>query len=263
MRGGKEERKGTKCELCKPLSSVSKTFLDFVFFHLNCTCVQALPEAAAKYGDEMISLSDYFRKDLEGKLIESIRQICKIVAPDTILAELDPVYFTITGGFDQFLCVSSTVFAPVFRLFSIEDNTRQDKTTQHKTRTDKAREGNTRQDKTRHDTTMQGSTTRNGSRRNETKKGKTRQNNTKQDKNNLDNKKRVDNTRPNKTTRDKTKQEKARQEKARQGNTTHHDTTRHTCLKICYTLFFCPPFLKAQTQRCQTWCAAKSTCFRN
>jgi hypothetical protein len=73
-------------------------FVDFVF-DLDCTCVQALPEAAAKYGDQMMSLSDYFRKDEEGKLIESIKQICKIVAPDTILAELDPVYFT--QGFGQ------------------------------------------------------------------------------------------------------------------------------------------------------------------
>jgi hypothetical protein len=74
--------------------------------------VKALPEAAAKYGDEITSLSDYFRKDDEGKLIESIRQICKIVAPDTILAELHPVYFTNTGlvkFFSFFNC-----FCPLF-----------------------------------------------------------------------------------------------------------------------------------------------------
>jgi hypothetical protein len=84
----------------KPLSSVGKTCRTFFLLEFY-TCVQALPEAAAKYGGQMMSLSDYFRKDEEGKLIESIRQICKIVAPDTILAELDPVYFTITEGFGQ------------------------------------------------------------------------------------------------------------------------------------------------------------------
>ncbi len=81
-----------------------RTFLqrDFwdVVFDLNCTCVQALPEAAEKYGKQMKSLSDYFRKDEEGKLMESIRQICKIVTPDTILAELDDIYFK-TKGFGQ------------------------------------------------------------------------------------------------------------------------------------------------------------------
>jgi hypothetical protein len=80
------------------------------------TCVQALPEAAAKYGNQMKSLSDYFRNDEEGMLIESIRQICKIVAPDTILAVLDPVYFNITEGFGvtQLFPVSSTLFCPCF-----------------------------------------------------------------------------------------------------------------------------------------------------
>jgi hypothetical protein len=48
----------------------------------------------------MKSLSGY-HKDDEGKLVESIRQICKIVAPDTILAELADVYFTSTEGFGQ------------------------------------------------------------------------------------------------------------------------------------------------------------------
>jgi hypothetical protein len=71
-------------------------FLNFVF-DLNCTCVQALPEAAAKYGDGLTSLSDYFRNDDEEKLTESIRQICKILTPDTILAELAPVYFIAEG----------------------------------------------------------------------------------------------------------------------------------------------------------------------
>ncbi len=76
--------------------------------------MQALPEAATKYGDKMKSLSDYFRNKEEGELIESIRQICKIVAPDRILAELDPVYFTTTTGFGQFFAVSLFGFAPVF-----------------------------------------------------------------------------------------------------------------------------------------------------
>jgi hypothetical protein len=96
--------------------------------------VQALPEAAAKYGDQMMSLSDYFRNDEEGKLIESIRKICKIVAPDTILAELDDVYFK-TEGFGQLfqflhlrlpLCLGS----PQDK--TIQDNTAQDKNSQDK-----------------------------------------------------------------------------------------------------------------------------------
>jgi hypothetical protein len=103
-----------------PLSSMSKTFGTFV---------QALPEAAAKYGDKMMSLSYYFFEDKEGKLIESIRQICKIVAPDTILAELDDVYFTIKEGFSQLFSFSSFAFAPVFRLFL---KTRQDSIAQDK-----------------------------------------------------------------------------------------------------------------------------------
>jgi hypothetical protein len=136
--------------MCEPLSSASKT----LFFDLNFVPVraQALPEAAAKYG-KMKSLSDYFSNNDEGKLIESIRQICKIVAPDTILAELDPVYFTATEGFGplfQFLHLCLPLF-----LGSSQDKTRQDKTTQDKNTQGKTRQDKTRQDKTRHDNTRQ------------------------------------------------------------------------------------------------------------
>jgi hypothetical protein len=89
-------------------------FFGLRIFDFNCTCVQALPEAAAKYGDKIASLSDYFRKDAEGKLIESIRQICKIVAPDTILAELDPVYFTTTEGVGHNLFCFFNCVCPCF-----------------------------------------------------------------------------------------------------------------------------------------------------
>jgi hypothetical protein len=112
--------------------------LDFVF-DLNCTCVQALPEGAAKYG--LKSLSEYFREGKEEELIESIRQICKIVAPDRILAELDEVYFKTEG------------FGAIFQFLHLRLppslGSPQDKIWQHITRQEQSRQDKTRQDKAR------------------------------------------------------------------------------------------------------------------
>jgi hypothetical protein len=164
--------------------------LDFVF-DLNCTCGQALPEAAAKYVKDMKSLSDYFGKDEEGELIESIRQICKIVAPDRILADLDPVYFT--EGFGQLFQFLHLRLPP---FWTRQDNTAQDKNSQYKTR-----QGRARQDKARR---------RDETRLHETKRVKTRQDNARHDKKDKDSQEKQDKTRQDKTSRDETRQHETR-----------------------------------------------------
>jgi hypothetical protein len=185
--------------MCKPLLFSEQHFWDFVF-DLNCTYVQSLPEAAAQYGKQMKSLSDYFRDDEELKLIEAIRKICKIVAPDRILAELDDVYFK-TEGFGQLfqllhLCLPLRLGSPQDK--TVQDNTAQDKNRQDKTRQSKTGQGKkTRPDETRHDNT----------RRDETSQDETRQDKARHDKKDKNSQ---DKTRQDNTRRDKTRQKKAR-----------------------------------------------------
>jgi len=60
--------------------------------------VQALPESAAKYGEELKSLSDYFTHDNEEAFLKTVSRICKEVGPDRIFADLGECYYTEKNG---------------------------------------------------------------------------------------------------------------------------------------------------------------------
>jgi len=60
--------------------------------------VQALPESAAKYGEELKSLSDYFTHDNEEAFLKTVSRICKEVGPDRIVADLGECYYTEKKG---------------------------------------------------------------------------------------------------------------------------------------------------------------------